>query len=391
MANSGWSSCVARSPSTMTGMPRTRAASQMGCTKSGKRLSAITTSGSTTSACGSLGRAAASLSPGRVATIFSPAPSMKMPETETEPPSTRSTPLTSMPACARPARMRRLASSVPTGPAKHAIPPRRATARAALAAQPPVMARSDCAWIFSPGAGKCSTSKMKSSTAMPAQSTTGRAPALLLRKGNTVLHPGPDDVIGDGDRLWCGKAVGMLSRQHECHFFALEPAGVVELRAVDDDLARERLGMAADHQRGRERPRLRGEICNPPAKDAGFLARFAPHGILDRLAWLDVASETRPHARLETMRAAEHAAFAIDRQHDGDRIGAGEMLQRASWTVASPARVDGLCRCAAIRAEPMPRMPVEQRLAFRQRRQMLGVEQSAHRNRTQIDDGEVVV
>ncbi len=86
------------------------------------------------------GRASASFSPRLVATIFSPAPSMKIPEIEIEPPATRTTPLASTPARAMPSTNLWLLSSVPIGPAKRALPPRRATATAALAAQPPVVA-----------------------------------------------------------------------------------------------------------------------------------------------------------------------------------------------------------------------------------------------------------
>src|SRR5262249_43117753 len=135
--------------------------------------------------------------PCRVATIFSPLRSMKIPDTEIEPPSTHRTPEGSTPVLASASRKRRLASSVPTGPEKRARPPSRATATAALAAQPPVVATRSEARILVPGAGKVSTLNRKSSTAMPAHKTTGAA-----RSGefNAVLHPLPDDVVGDRDR-----------------------------------------------------------------------------------------------------------------------------------------------------------------------------------------------
>ncbi len=38
----------------------------------------------------------------------------------------------------------------------------------------------------------------------------------------------------------------------------------------------------------------------------------------------------------------------------------------------------------------MPGMPVEQRFAFGERRQMVGLDESAHRDRAQIDDDEFV-
>ena len=100
---------------------------------------------------------------------------MKIPDTEIEPPSTRSTPDGSTPVFASASRKRRLASSVPTGPENRARPPSRATATAALAAQPPVVATRSLARTLVPGAGKRSTLNRKSSTAMPAHSTTGGA------------------------------------------------------------------------------------------------------------------------------------------------------------------------------------------------------------------------
>ena len=64
---------------------------------------------SATSAAGSGGVAPSSLSPWRVATIFSPSRSMKMPDTEIDPPSTRSTPDVSTLSLASASRKRRLA------------------------------------------------------------------------------------------------------------------------------------------------------------------------------------------------------------------------------------------------------------------------------------------
>src|SRR5262245_36730976 len=90
----------------------------------------------------------------------------------------------------------------------------------------------------------------------------------LRIESNLFLHPGADDVIGDRHGWRRGEAVGMPAQEHGRDLLALEPAGVVEFGAVDDDLARACLGMAADHQRGGKRPRLRGEVAYAPANDA---------------------------------------------------------------------------------------------------------------------------
>src|SRR5436190_21027394 len=216
----------------------------------------------------------------------------------------------------------------PSGPASATRPPSRAIATAALAAQPPLTAKKPPACVFPSACGKRSTWKTSSSTMMPAQRIAGaRASGLESAELNLFLHPGADDVIGDRHGRRRAQAVGMAPQQHARDLLAVEPAAVVELGAVDHDLGRERLGVAADHQRGRERPGLRPEIGDAPADDAGLLAGFPPHRILDRLARLDEAREARPHAGLEAVGAAEHATLALDRQHDRDRVGAREVLR----------------------------------------------------------------
>src|SRR6266516_3322749 len=223
----------------------------------------------------------------------------------------------------------------PSGPASTARPPSRAIATAALAAQPPLTTKKLSAWVFASGCGKRSTRNTSSSTMIPAHKIARAAPPALAEL-NLFLHPGADDVIGDGHRRRRGQAVGMTPRQHARNFLAVEPAGIVELRAIDDDLARERLGVTADHQRGGKGPGLGSEITHASAHDAGLFARFPPHGIFDRLPGLDEPGEARPHAGLKTMRAAEHAALARDRKHDHHRIRAGEMLGAAGRAVAPP-------------------------------------------------------
>src|SRR4029077_12117793 len=156
-----------------------------------------------------------------------------------------------------------------------------------------------------------------------------RAPARALAEVNLFLHPGTDDVIGDRHGRWRSEAVGMLAQEHGCDLLALEPTGVVQFGTVDDDLARACLGVAADHHGGGKGPRLRGEVAHAPANNPGLLARFAPHGVFDRLPRLDKAGEARPHAWLKAIRTAEHAALAGHRQHDHDRIRARKMLRPA--------------------------------------------------------------
>src|SRR5207244_1209867 len=101
--------------------------------------------------------------------------------------------------------------------------------------------------------------------------------------------------------------------------------------------------------RGRKWPRLRGEIVDAPAHDAGLLAGFAPHRVFDRLARFDEAREAGPHAGLKAVGAAEHAALTLDREHDCNRIGAREMLRVAGRTIAPPAAFNDVSRRPTIR------------------------------------------
>src|SRR6516162_3492929 len=314
----------------------------------------------------------------------SPCASMKIAESAVGTPARRWQPAQSTSSRASAASTRSpFASSPggpPSGPASAARPPSRATATAALAAQPPLTMKKLCAWVFASGCGKRSTRNTSSSTMIPAHKIE-RAPAPALAELNLFLHPGADDVIGDGDGRRRGQAVGMTPQQHARNLLAGEPASIVELRAIDDDLARERLGMTADHQRGGKGPGLGGEIAHASANDTGLFARSPPHGIFDRFPGLDETGEARPHAGLKSIRAAEDAALARDCKHDHDRIGAGEMLGAAGRAIASPARFDQIGGGAAIRAKAMARMPVEERLAFGERRQMVGLDQPAYRDR----------
>ena len=71
------------------------------------------------------------------------------------------------------------------------------------------------------------------------------------------LAPGPglDKVVGDGQRLGY-RQLGVRTLQRAQHLFPMEPPHVGHLLVVHRDLGGHRVGMAADHQRGGEGPRL---------------------------------------------------------------------------------------------------------------------------------------
>src|ERR1051325_11055526 len=116
----------------------------------------------------------------------------------------------------------------PSGPAKLARAPRCAIATAALAPLPPLIVSNAVACVFTSGRGKCGTRNTMSSTAMPVHKT-------CLRSGEDIvrLDPGADDMMCDRDRRRDRDLLGMLAAEHLHDLVAGEPAGVLELFAVD--------------------------------------------------------------------------------------------------------------------------------------------------------------
>src|SRR5580698_6134295 len=168
----------------------------------------------------------------------------------------------------------------------------------------------------SAGCGNCSTRNTWSSTMMPVQRMRGVSREdmsikdISLKDSAAVLDEAANEMMGDGDRRRRGQAVGMAAVEHQRQFVTRKPACVLDLAAVDDDLVRQRLRVAADHQRAREWPWLRHGICDLAAVDAGFLQHLAPHRFLDRFARLGEPGQRRPHGWRKTRRTAEHAALA---------------------------------------------------------------------------------
>src|SRR5580700_1112382 len=231
--------------------------------------------------------------------VRSPRASMKIADSAVANPSTRWQNVQSIFSRANAASTRSpLASSPagpPIGPASAARPPRRAIATAALAAQPPLTTKNPVACTLPSGCGNCSTRNTSSSTMMPVQRMRGglredmSIKHLLIKNLAAVLDEAANEMMGDGDRRRRGQAVGMAAAEHQRQFVARKPARVLDLAAVDDDCFRQRLGVAADHQRARERPRLRHDVFDLAAADAGFFQHFAPHRFFDCFARLSEA------------------------------------------------------------------------------------------------------
>src|SRR5271156_4827893 len=128
--------------------------------------------------------------------------------------------------------------------------------------------------------------------------------------------------MGDRHRSWSRQAFWVAAFEERDRLIAAEPASVLQLDAVDLEAPAFRFSKAADHQRGGERPWLRGEVLHRAAGDSGFLPDFAPDRSLDGFSWLDEPGQSRIHALREPRLAAEQASVAFDREHDDDRIGA---------------------------------------------------------------------
>src|SRR5579862_4170801 len=170
----------------------------------------------------------------------------------------------------------------PIGPARATRPPSRAMATAAFAAQPPLTTKNPVACTLPSGCGNSVTRNTSSSTMMPVHRMRRAGSAEDIA---AVLDVIPNDVMRDGDRRRRGQSLGMAPIEHQGEFLAVEPPRILDLAAIDHDSVRCCLGVTADHQRHRERPRLRCEIAHAPGGDADLFKHFAAHRLLDRLAW----------------------------------------------------------------------------------------------------------
>ena len=142
---------------------------------------------------------------------------------------------------------------------------------------------------------------------------------------------------------------------------AREPPHVGELALLRVRRAGRPAGAEAEHQRGRERPRLGGDVLRLRDLDAALLHHLPGDGLLERLARLHEARQggvapRRPHGL-----AAEQQAVAVRDDHDHDRVGAGMVLRAAARAHAHEPGLPHLRQRAAGRAEAVPAVPVEER------------------------------
>src|SRR5580692_3547373 len=195
--------------------------------------------------------------------------------------------------------------------------------------------------------------------------------------------------MGDRHWRWGCQTVGVAAFEERDRLMAAEPAGVLQLDLVDLQLSAFGFSKAADHQRGGERPWLRGKVLHRATDDTGLLADFAPDGGLDGFPGLDETGQRRIHALWKPRLTAKQTGIAIHREHDDDRIGAREVDRFANRAIPPPARHRDLSRRAAIRAEAVARVPVHERLGRRQHRSLVLRHEAAHRDRPQVDELQV--
>ena len=87
-------------------------------------------------------------------------------------------------------------------------------------------------------------------------------------------------------------------------------------------------GVKAEHQRGGERPGLRGVVVARRDAHARFLEHFARHRVFEALARLDESRDGGIAARRPARLPAEQRALAVRHQHDDGGIDARKGLVR---------------------------------------------------------------
>src|SRR5438067_699157 len=93
------------------------------------------------------------------------------------------------------------------------------------------------------------------------------------------------------------QAVGVDTLAHGLKLIGSEPARILKLPRIDADVFAERFADEADHQARGKWPWLAGDISNGTDPDARLLENFPPRRVLDGLAGLHEAGESRIHAR----------------------------------------------------------------------------------------------
>src|SRR3954469_1408283 len=290
----------------------------------------------------------------------------------------------SMPSAAICSRMKSLdvSRASPIGPANATRPPSRAMEIAALSALPPQISARWLALALLPRAGTASTRKVRSRTGMPMQRMRGAISAIdaLSSSSALVVHPAAEQMMRNRKRMRAGEPVRMRPRQHQRRLLAREPARILQLGVIDDDVLAHGPRTAADHQRRRIGPGLGHVILHVGAADAGLFEDLAAHRILDGLCGLDEPGEAGIHARWKLLLAAEQALLARGDVHDHDGVSPREMLGLAARAFALPAAFLHPAARTAIGAIAVALVPAHHRLRHRDGRELLWRDRALHRH-----------
>src|SRR4051794_39524586 len=102
-------------------------------------------------------------------------------------------------------------------------------------------------------------------------------------------------MMGNRKRMRSRQSVRMLPPDHQRRLVAVEPAGILELGAIYDNVLIGGARGASDHQRRRIGPGLRHVIIHVSAADSGLLENLAPDRVFDGFGGFDEPRQTRPH------------------------------------------------------------------------------------------------
>jgi hypothetical protein len=138
-----------------------------------------------------------------------------------------------------------------------------------------------------------------------------------------------------------------------------EPASVVQLVAVDDDITAGVGGDEADHHLAREGPVLAADVVDVLHVHADLFLDLARHAALQRLAVVHEAGDERVAAGGPVGLAREQHAVAVAHEHDGGRVQVGVVLVTAARALLAPLVLDARGGRAAARAVAAGRFPPE--------------------------------
>src|SRR5712691_1713786 len=140
---------------------------------------------------------------------------------------------------------------------------------------------------------------------------------------------------------------------------AREPARVLQLLAVDGDLAARVLRDEADHELAREGPVLAADVLDLLHVHADFFLHLAGDGALQRFAVVDEPGDERVAPGRPDGLAGQQHALAVANEHDDARVQMWVVLVAALRAASAPLALDAGRGLAAARTVTAGRLPPE--------------------------------